>query len=154
VGQLQAGHDVAHGVDTVDRGAAALVGDDETAFEGDPGLLVPQAVGDRPAASRTVTAPASTVADSNRTPVRKAMPRLRNARSSAVLTAGSSAATSRGSASTMVTSAPNERITEANSTPITPPPSTTTRAGTASSASAPSLVTMGPPISSPGSVRA
>ena len=34
----------------------------------------------------------------------------------------------------MVTSAPNERITEANSTPMTPPPSTTTRAGTASSA--------------------
>ena len=57
------------------------------------------------------------------------MPRLRNARSSALLTAGSSAATSRGSASTMVTSAPNERITEANSTPMTPPPSTTTRAG-------------------------
>ena len=58
------------------------------------------------------------------------MPRLRKARSRALLTAGSSAATSRGRASTIVTSAPNERMTEANSTPMTPPPSTTTRPGT------------------------
>ena len=43
------GHDVAHGVHAVDRGAAALVGDDEAAVEGDPGLLVAQAVGDRAA---------------------------------------------------------------------------------------------------------
>ncbi len=53
----------------------------------------------------------------------------------------------------MVTSAPNERQTLANSTPMTPPPSTMTRAGISSSSSACSLVRMRPPMSSPGSVR-
>ena len=58
------------------------------------------------------------------------MPRLRNARSSALDDASSSAATRRGSASTIVTSAPKDCHTLANSTPMTPPPSTTTDAGT------------------------
>ena len=62
----------------------------------------------------------------NGVPVRKVMPRLRKARSSALEEASSSAGTSRGSASTMVTSAPKLRHTLANSQPITPPPSTTT----------------------------
>ena len=53
-----------------------------------------------------------------------------------------------------VTSAPNERQTLANSTPITPPPRTTTLSGTRSSPRACSLVMIRPPISRPGSVRA
>ena len=57
------------------------------------------------------------------------MPRLRYARSSAAEAAGSSPGTSRGSASTTVTSTPNERQADANSTPITPPPSTIAEAG-------------------------
>ncbi len=83
--------------------------------------------------------------------MRKAIPRLRNARCSWVEMASSSAATRRGSASMIVTSEPNERNTEANSTPITPPPRTTTRAGTWSRLSAWSLVMTRPVISSPGS---
>ena len=62
-------------------------------------------------------------------PVRAVILRLRNARSSAAEIAGSSFGTSRGSASTTVTSTPNERQAEANSTPITPPPSTIADAG-------------------------
>ena len=50
VRELQPGDDVAHGVDAVDGGAAALVGDDEAAVERDAGLLVAQPVGDRAAA--------------------------------------------------------------------------------------------------------
>ena len=102
----------------------------------------------------TVTAtPASVVLTLwNGVPVRKAIPRLRNARSRALEDASSSAATSRGSASTMVTSAPKLRHTLANSQPITPPPSTTTEAGTGSRRSACSEVrTRSPSISRPGS---
>ena len=104
----------------------------------------------------TVTATPSSVrlTDSNGVPVRKPILRLRKARSSALDDASSSAATSRGSASTMVTSAPNERQTLANSQPITPPPSTTTEAGTRSSRSACSEVsTRSPSTSRPGSER-
>lgn len=54
----------------------------------------------------------------------------------------------------MVTSAPKLLKTEANSQPMTPPPSTTTRSGTVSRRSACSLVMMRPPISRPGSVLA
>ena len=55
----------------------------------------------------------------------------------------------------MVTSAPNDFQTLANSTPITPPPSTIAEAGTRSSVSACSLViTRSPSISRPGSVFA
>ena len=57
------------------------------------------------------------------------MPRLRRARVSCFDDHSSSAATSRGSASTIVTAAPNDAQMLANSTPMTPPPSTTTRFG-------------------------
>ncbi len=77
-----------------------------------------------------MTPPSSWVAPANRTPVLKAILRLRKARSRALEHASSSAGTSRGSASTMVTSAPKDFQTLANSTPMTPPPSTTTRCGT------------------------
>ena len=107
-----------------------------------------------PPSSSTVTTSPSCRAPANRTPVRKAIPRLRKARCSCLEMASSSAATSRGSASTIVTSDPNERNTEANSTPMTPPPRTTTRAGTWSMVSAWSLVMIRPPISRPGSVFA
>ena len=66
---------------------------------------------------------------SNGLPTLNAMPRLRNARSSALEHSSSSAATRRGSASTMVTSAPKDFQTLANSTPMTPPPSTIAEAG-------------------------
>ena len=52
VGQLQAGHDVADGVDAVEVGAAALVGEHEAALHGDALLVVPEAVGGRAAADR------------------------------------------------------------------------------------------------------
>ena len=82
------------------------------------------------------------------------MPRRRKARSSSLELDSSSGGTRCGSASTMVTSAPKERQTLANSTPITPPPSTTTEAGTRSSSSAWSLVmTRSPSISRPGRLR-
>ena len=58
------------------------------------------------------------------------MPRLRKARSRALEQASSSLGTRCGSASTMVTSAPKDFQTLANSTPMTPPPSTTTLLGT------------------------
>ena len=92
--------------------------------------------------------------DWNGVPVRVTMPRLRNARSSAFDDASSSPATSRGRASMIVTSAPNERHTLANSQPMTPPPSTTTDAGTRSSRRACSEVTIrSPSTSRPGSDR-
>ncbi len=54
----------------------------------------------------------------------------------------------------MVTSAPKERQTLANSTPITPPPRMIAEAGTWSSRSAWSeVITRVPSISSPGSER-
>ncbi len=78
--------------------------------------------------------------------------RLRKARSRAFDDASSSAATSRGSASTMVTSAPKLFQTLANSQPMTPPPSTTTDAGTCSSLRACSEVMIrSPSMSRPGS---
>ena len=104
-----------------------------------------------PDSSETVTTSPSWVAPAKRTPVLKAILRLRNDRSSCLLMASSSAATRRGSASTIVTSEPKLLKTEANSTPMTPPPSTTTRAGTSSMERACSLVMMRPPISRPGS---
>ena len=54
----------------------------------------------------------------------------------------------------IVTSAPKDFQTEANSEPMTPPPSTITDLGTQSSWSAWSDVMTRPPISRPGSVRA
>ena len=83
-----------------------------------------------PPSRETVTVSPDCVAPSKRTPVLNAIFRLRKLRSSCLETVSSSAATRRGSASTMVTSEPNERNTDANSTPITPPPRTTTRGGT------------------------
>ena len=62
-------------------------------------------------------------------PVTTLIPRLRNARSRAAEMLESSPETSRGSASTIVTFTPNDRQAEANSTPITPPPSTIAEAG-------------------------
>ena len=61
--------------------------------------------------------------------VLKPIPRLRNARSRAFEHASSSPGTSRGSASMIVTSTPNERQADANSTPMTPPPSTIALSG-------------------------
>ena len=104
-----------------------------------------------PSSSDTVTVSPDWVAPANFTPVLKAILRLRNDRSRVLEMASSSAATSRGSASTMVTSEPNDLNTEANSTPMTPPPRTTTRGGTKSMVRACSLVMMRPAISSPGS---
>ena len=57
------------------------------------------------------------------------MPRRRKARSISFELDSSSAGSRCGSISTIVTSAPNERQTLANSTPITPPPRMTTDAG-------------------------
>ena len=50
VGELQPGHDVADGVDALDVGAAALVGEHEAAVHGDALLVVAEPVGDRAAA--------------------------------------------------------------------------------------------------------
>ena len=82
------------------------------------------------------------------------MPRLRKARSSSFELDSSSGGSRCGSISTMVTSAPNDRQTLANSTPITPPPRITAEAGTRSRVSAWSLViTRSPSICRPGSDR-
>ena len=97
VGQLQAGHDVADRVDVRQVGVQPLVGDDEAAVHGDAGLFVAAAGGVRAAADRdqqqvgvsasspssrvTVTPESSWVTPWNRTPVLKAILRLRNARS-------------------------------------------------------------------------
>ena len=82
------------------------------------------------------------------------MPRRRNARSSSLELDSSSGGSRCGSISTMVTSAPNERQTLANSTPMTPPPRMTADRGTRSSRSAWSLLmTRSPSISSPGRLR-
>ena len=82
------------------------------------------------------------------------MPRRRKARSSSLELASSSSGTRCGSASTMVTSAPKDFQALANSTPMTPPPSTIALAGTWSSPSACSLaMTRRPSSSRPGSVR-
>ncbi len=81
------------------------------------------------------------------------MPRLRKARSNCLLTDSSSFGTRCGRASTICTSAPQLFQTLENSTPITPPPSTTTFFGTKSSCRACSEVITRPPISRPGSER-
>src|ERR1700722_3499667 len=82
------------------------------------------------------------------------MPRRRKARSISRELDSSSRGSRCGSISTMVTSAPNERQTLANSTPITPPPRMTTEAGTRSSFRAWSLVmTRSPSMSRPGRLR-
>ena len=52
VGQLQAGHDVADGVDVGQVGAQALVGEHEAAVHGDALLLVAEVGGGRAAADR------------------------------------------------------------------------------------------------------
>ena len=52
VRELQAGHDVADGVDVVQVGAQPVVGEDEAALHRDAGLLVAVARGVRPAADR------------------------------------------------------------------------------------------------------
>ena len=62
---------------------------------------------------------------------------------------GSSFGTSDGRPSTMVTSTPKDFQTEANSTPMTPPPSTMALCGKVSMASASVLVSTRPPISRP-----
>ena len=103
---------------------------------------IPLALGPRPTATSMISAecvePSSRVATTplsswvtlaKRTPVVNAIFRLRNARSRAFEHASSSAGTSRGRASMMVTCDPKDFQTEANSTPITPPPSTITLAG-------------------------
>ena len=52
VGELETGHDVADGVDALDVGAAALVGEHEAALHLDALLGIAEAVGGRPAADR------------------------------------------------------------------------------------------------------
>ena len=80
------------------------------------------------------------------------MPRRRNARCSTFADASSSSGSSCGTISTIVTSAPNDRHTEANSTPITPPPKMITDDGTRSSCSASSeVMTRTPSSARPGS---
>ncbi len=168
VGQLEPGHDVADGVDALDVGAAALVGEHEAAVHRDarpPRSRGRSVDGPRPTAtsssSASMTSPPSTVTahavvgglrrSRSGVPVRKAILRLRKARSRALEEASSSAATSRGRASTMVTSAPKLRHTLANSQPMTPPPSTITEAGTRSRRRACSEVsTRSPSTSRPG----
>ena len=90
----------------------------------------------------------------NFTPVLNAILRRRNARSRNFDANSSSFGTNRGSASTTVTSAPKLLNTDANSTPMTPPPRITIRSGTESSRMASLLVMIRPPMSSPGSVLA
>ena len=80
------------------------------------------------------------------------MPRRRKTRCSTFADPSSSSGSSCGAISTMVTSAPNDRHTEANSTPITPPPRMMTDDGTRSSRSASSeLITRTPSSARPGS---
>ncbi len=95
----------------------------------------------------------SWVTPENRTPVLKPILRFLNARSSCLATHGSSFGTRDGSASTMVTSAPSDVHTEANSTPITPPPSTSAVRGTHSSSRACSEVMTRPSMARPGRLR-
>ena len=52
VRELEAGDDVADGVDALEVGAAALVGEHEAAVHRDALLVVPEAVGRRAAADR------------------------------------------------------------------------------------------------------
>ena len=82
------------------------------------------------------------------------MPRRRNTRCSTLADASSSSGSSCGAISTMVTSAPNDRHTDANSTPITPPPRMIADFGTRSSCSASSeVITRSPSSVRPGSER-
>ena len=91
---------------------------------------------------------------SNRAPSFWPMPRRRKARSSSFELDSSSSGSRCGSISTIVTSAPNDRHTLANSTPITPPPRITTEAGTWSRVRAWSLViTRWPSMARPGRLR-
>ena len=85
---------------------------------------------DLPFSSVTLTPVAVCSTPLKRTPISKAMPRLRKARSSCLELASSSSGTRCGSASTIVTSAPNDFHTLANSTPMTPPPRITADRGT------------------------
>ena len=79
------------------------------------------------------------------------MPRRRNARCSSFALDSSSSGSSWGSISTIVTSAPKERHTLANSTPMTPPPRMITELGTRPYRSASSLeITRSPSMSRPG----
>ena len=146
VGELQGRDEVADGGDGRDVGLAVRVDLDEAALHLDADLLVaellrrPGRARRRPAAGRprgSCRSPArpsrrsrlcSTPA--NRAPSSKLILRLRKARSSAFDACSSSSGTRWGRASTMVTSAPKDRQTLANSQPMTPPPSTTTEAGT------------------------
>ncbi len=80
------------------------------------------------------------------------MPRRLKARCSTLADASSSSGRSCGAISTIVTSAPNDRHTDANSTPITPPPRMTTDEGTRSSRRASSeVMTRTPSSVRPGS---
>ncbi len=106
-----------------------------------------------PFSSVTTTPLSSCVTPWKRMPSLYSMPRLRKARSSCFETDSSSFGTRWGSASMIVTSAPKDFQTLANSTPMTPPPSTATLPGTKSSSRACSLVMTRPPISRPGSDR-
>jgi len=82
------------------------------------------------------------------------MPRLRKARSSSFELFSSSTGTRCGRPSTMVTSVPKDFHAEANSTPITPPPSTIAVFGTRSRVSAWSEeMIRSPSMVSPGSER-
>lgn len=69
-------------------------------------------------------------------------------------TSASSSGTNRSAASTRVTRAPIDRCSEAYSTPIAPPPSTSTESGRPGANSASSLVTTRRPSAArPGSIR-
>ena len=91
--------------------------------------------------------------EEKRAPSLNAIFRLRKARSRAFDSDSSSLGARWGNASMIVTSTPNDFHTEANSTPITPPPSTIALFGTQSIVSAWSEVITRPPISRPGSDR-
>ena len=106
-----------------------------------------------PSSSVTITPESSCLTPWKRTPVLNAIFRLRKARSTIFDAHGSSSGTSVGNASTMVTSVPNDAQVEANSTPITPPPSTIAFSGIHSRLSACVDVITRPSIAKPGSDR-
>ena len=145
VGELEAGDDVADGADAGHVGRESLVGDDEAAVDRDADLLVAEAVRRRAAADGdeqqlgldglavlerdddavvvlrdALEADAELVLDAAL--AERALELLAE-------TDSSSFGTRWGSASMIVTSAPNDFHTLANSTPMTPPPSTATLLG-------------------------
>ncbi|BCB84038.1 hypothetical protein Psuf_013510 [Phytohabitans suffuscus] len=167
--ELEAGDDVADREDVGHAGAQAVVGEDEAALHLDPLLLVADAGRGRAAADRDeqqLSLERLAAGDRHADPV---VGRLDLFERLAGLEADATLAEcpldrlrsllvlggeQPGSASTIVTSLPSERHALANSTPITPPPSTIAEVGTRSRLSACSLeMTRLPSSSRPGRVR-